>query len=321
MSKLKVGVLRGGPSPEYDVSLLSGANVLRNMPSHFCAIDIPITKEGVWHMSGVPVSPAFASRNIDVFFNALHGEYGEDGKIQHILKQLGRPHTGSNTLPSAISMAKHLSKERYYKHGLQTPTGRVIRNIDKIDKIADEITESMPSPWVVKPTNAGSSIGVSITKDYDELFTALLQAFTYSDSVLVEEYIEGREATCCVIEHSDGAPYALPAIEIIPPVKDGFFDYEVKYNGQTREICPGNFSKVEMGQIMNSAAKAHEVLELSHYSRSDFIVSSTRGVLILETNSLPGLTEESLIMKALKPVGTSFTDFLDHTINLAHTRK
>jgi len=320
-SKLRVGVLRGGPSPEYDVSLSSGAHVIKSMPPTCKTTDIFISKDGIWHIRGEEVTPKYASDNVDVFFNCLHGQYGEDGKLQQILNRLGTPYTGSGALASAIAMSKHLSKRFYREHGLKTPMGRVVRNVNSIGSVARDVVQKTSPPWIVKPASAGSSIGVAIAQNHDELFAGLLQAFAYSDAVLIEEYVQGTEATCCVVEHGNGLAYALPPIEIRPPKDRDIFDYEIKYDGSTQEICPGNFTETEAGEIMNTAVRAHEVLGLSHYSRSDFIISQSGMIYILETNSLPGLTEQSLIMKALQAVGTSFTDFLDHVVNLAHTRK
>ena len=321
MATIRVGVLRGGMSPEYEVSLRSGGNVLKHLPNDMKGRDVLITKDGAWHLGGIPMSPARVADQVDVFFNALHGAYGEDGKIQRTLDALGVPYTGSRALPSSIAMAKHLSKRYYDRYGIKTPIAKVVRNVGVIEEKAKEIFETMSPPWIVKPAGAGSSFGVRIARSYRELVEAFLQAFAYGDVALVEEFIKGKEATCCVVEHHNGSLSALPPIEIRPPVGASFFDYEVKYNGQTREICPGDFTSEEAEKIMEMAEDAHFALGLSHYSRSDFIVSPSRGIYILETNNLPGLTDESLIMKALKAVGINFTEFLEHVIHLARRKK
>src|SRR3989344_2194266 len=315
MQKLRVGVLRGGPSPEYEVSLKSGENVLAHLPKHYSGVDVLITKDGTWHIGGIPLLPEHVARKVDVFLNALHGAYGEDGKVQGILDSFGVPYTGSRALPSAISMAKHLGKRYYRGNGLLTPMEKLVRNIGNIEGVAKEIVKNIPGPWVVKPAGAGSSIVVTLAKNYEELMEGIMQAFLYSDSALVEEYIAGTEATCVVVASRGGA-YALPPIEIRKG-SGGIFNYTIKYDGSAEEVCPGNFTEAESRKIMYTSVRAHKVLGLSHYSRSDMIVSP-RGVYILETNSLPGLTRESLIMKLLKTVGTRFSEFLDHIIQLAY---
>ena len=178
----------------------------------------------------------------------------------------------------------------------------------------------MPPLWVVKPASAGSSVGVNICSDLPELRKGIEKAFQYGDAILVEEYIKGKEATCGIIEDFRGEHcYALPVIEIIPP-DNTFFDYEVKYDGSTREICPAGFEKSVKRKIEKIARKAHEVLGCRHYSRADFIVSN-RGVYLLEVNTLPGLTSESLLPKAAAAAGLEFPQLLDHLLKLALNRR
>ena len=311
-----VGVIRGGISGEYDVSLQTGGAVLRNLPKRYKAIDIVIDKNGVWHRSGIAHAPEKALLHIDVVFNALHGYYGEDGKLQKFLYHLQIPYTGSGAVPSAMGMHKMMAKNVFTQQGMKTPYAMVLKRNGPWSREAVKVYRSVPHPSVVKPISGGSSLGTRVVNDFHELLDALNHAFHYSESVIVEEYISGREATCGVLDHFRGEEhYALPPVEIIPPT-GRFFDYEVKYNGSTREICPSFFSEKEKAEIMRCAILAHKALGLRHYSRSDFIISS-RGVHILEVNTLPGLTEESLLPKACTAVGCHFSDFLDHTIQLA----
>jgi len=177
-------------------------------------------------------------------------------------------------------------------------------------------------PAVVKPVSAGSSVGVSLAHSLGELETALEEAFRYSDQAIVEEKISGREATCGVIENFRGLPvYSLLPVEIIKPQDRDFFDYHAKYSGKSQEICPGNFSAGEKEEIQRLAKEAHRVLGLRHYSRSDFIIHPKRGIYILETNSLPGLTPESLFPISLEAVGSNLPEFLDHIVTEALTRR
>ena len=317
MGRVTVGVLRGGPSSEYDVSLKTGAAVLKNLPRHYKGVDILIDKDGYLHMNGLPVWPEKISRRVDVVFNALHGYYGEDGKIQKLLELFSVPYTGSDAFSSAVGMNKLLTKNYFKKHKLKMPVHMVIRGTEDIKGKVSETFRSVPRPWVVKPFSGGSSVGIRIAHTLEELGASVDIALQYSSGVLIEECIKGREATCGVIDNFRGKEhYALPPIEIIPPQKNSFFDYESKYNGKTREICPSNFSVEEKKEIMRMAVAAHNAIGARHYSRSDFIVSP-RGIYILEINTLPGLTEESLLPKACSAVGCSFSNLLEHVISLA----
>ncbi len=321
MHKISVAVLRGGPSSEYDVSLLTGASILKNVPEKYKTHDILIDKEGVWHREGMPKTPHQALQGIDVVVNAMHGEYGEDGKVQQILEHLNMPYTGSGVLSSALAMNKSLSKKVYEQAGLKTPVSTVVKNNIVTEDIAKELFRSFPLPVIIKPNSAGSSVGITIARDYHSVLAGLEEAFKYGDQVLVEQFVQGREATCGVIEQfRNEEVYSLLPVEIIPPQKSGFFSKEVKYNGETREICPGNFNQEITEQLQEMAIKAHTALGMRHYSRSDFIVAP-KGVYILETNSLPGLTEHSLLPKSLIAVGSNLTHFLDHLIMLARGRK
>lgn len=321
MPKIVVGVLRGGPSSEYEVSLKTGASVLAHLPEKYVGHDIFISRDGTWHSQGIPKPLSKIVRKVDVVFNALHGSYGEDGKVQRLLEHFGVPYTGSGPLASAVGMNKMLTKEVYSAHGLKTPQHIFLRKKDAHDAGLVEIFRTFPHPYVVKPSSAGSSVGVSIVRSFPDFKSAVAKALEHSSSVLIEELIKGREATCGVIENFRGEKtYALSPIEIIHPQKNQFFDYEAKYGGESREICPANFTLKVKEEIQNVATLAHNALHLRHYSRSDFIVSS-KGIYILETNTLPGLTPQSLVPKALEAGGTKFPDFLDHLITLALSRK
>ena len=321
MSSIRVGVLRGGPSLEHEVSLKTGESVLNNLPEYYSAKDIFISKEGGWHLDGKPAHHERIFRHIDVVFNALHGEYGEDGKIQQLLEAFGVPYTGSGVLASSLGMNKILARQAFKSAGLKTPAGFEIVLENELAETAKKIFRNMPPPWVVKYPSGGSSVGVFIARNFDDLTGALEKVSSFSSKILMEEYIRGREATCGVIdEFRNQKHYALPVVEIIPPVKSGFFSYAAKYGGETRELCPANFDMPTKRAIEAMAIKAHNAIGARHYSRADFIVSK-KGIYILEINTLPGLTAESLLPKALNAVGSSHKELLDHLITLALKKK
>jgi D-alanine-D-alanine ligase len=319
-----VGVLRGGPSREYEVSLKSGASVLEALDKEkYEPRDIFISKSGEWHSHGRAQSPEKALAGVDVAFNAMHGEYGEDGRVQRELDMLGVPYTGSGSLASAIAYNKQHTKDVLRRHGVKVPHGLVLEPAKEgeIDALARRLFRTFPHPAIVKPVAGGSSHGAYMADSYHALEQALEQAAAVSPQILIEEFIPGREATVGVLDHFRGErAYALMPVEIIPPPHKPFFTHDVKYTGETTERVPGNFTDKEKNELEAIAKKVHESLELSHYSRSDFILSK-RGIYFLEVNTLPGLTEESLLPKALKAVGSSLSAFLDHVLSLARGGK
>ena len=313
-----VGVLRGGPSREHEVSLKTGAAILANLPEErYVARDIYIDKEGQWHDRGRVTSPERILHQVDVVLNGLHGEYGEDGEVQKLLTRFGVPYVGSDSFSSYLAMHKVMAKTHAKEAGLHTPDFRHIERIGDSESATHDIIRTFHQPVVVKPMGWGSSVGVSVVGGYVPVLTAISKLFALgAPSVLVEEYIRGKEATVGVVEGlRNEVLYVLPAIEIIPPEGD-FFSYDAKYTGVTREVCPGNFSRVDTEELGRLAKVMHRSLGLRHYSRSDFIVTP-KGIYYLETNTLPGLTPESLLPKSLATVGVSFRDFLSHLVNLA----
>ncbi len=314
-----VAVLRGGPSREHEVSLKTGHAIVSNLPrEHYTVRDIYIDKQGVWHEKGMPTSPERALQSTDAVIIGLHGEYGEDGEVQKLLEKYGVPYTGSDSFSSYVAMHKVMAKEKAKEAGLLTPKYKYIEEGGEIETIAADIVRTFPQPVVVKPVKWGSSVGVSIVTGYAPLVSAIQQLMEEgSGGVLVEELIRGTEATAGVVEGLRGEGlYSLPVVEIVPPESQSFFSYDAKYSGQSREIVPGNFSRAIADQLMQQARIAHEALSLRHYSRSDFIVSP-KGIYYLETNTLPGMTPESLLPKSLAAVGVSFPDFLSHLVELA----
>lgn len=320
---IRVAVMRGGPSNEYDVSMNSGTETLSVLRDHFEDTykphDLYIDRTGFWHLDGKPITSADLHGRIDVVFNALHGAYGEDGRVQHILETHGIPFTGSGSLASSLGMNKVLSKRIFMDHGFRTPAGKEVETTDintHIEDLMHHLYQTFPLPAVVKPVSSGSSVGVSIVRSYRELPAALREAAKHGSSVMIEEYIDGAEATAGVVEgFREQELYALPPIEI--RAKTGFFDYDAKYNGQSEEIVPATFSAAIKKDLENLSRAVHKALNLRHYSRTDFIVHPKRGIYVLETNTLPGLTRESLVPKALRAVGSDVPEFVHHVIQLA----
>lgn len=323
MQRIRVAILRGGPSNEYEVSLNTGSTVLKNIPEDaYEPQDIYISREGIWHRNGLPSDIPSILAHTDVVFNALHGHYGEDGKVQHILEIHKIPFTGSGSFSSALAMNKVMTKEIYKKNGIRTPQYAIL---DDKSSVSEEKLLSLfkifPLPMVIKPVSSGSSVGVYVVKDFNSFSDAVRQAFNHDSSVMIEEYIKGTESTVGVIDNfRDENIYALPPIEIRP--KSHFFDYSSKYEeGGSEEIVPATFSYEIKAELERMAKEMHKSLDLKHYSRSDFIITPRGKIYALETNTLPGLTETSLVPKALKAVGSSLSHFIDHLLKLALAKK
>ncbi len=320
--RTRVGVLRGGPSSEYEVSLKTGSAVLANLDQNrYESKDIFIDRSGMWHLYGRPIAPERAINQLDVVFLALHGTFGEDGQVQRLLERHGVPFTGSRSLASALAMNKVMAKHVLRDTGVRMAAHRTVSYDDLTPELTFELFRTFPQPCVIKPLASGSSVGVGIAMNFDEFVTALERGFMESDTIMLEEFISGIEATVGILEKfRNESHYALPDIEIRPHKGRSFFDYEAKYQGASEEICPGRFDAATKQELARVARLVHQTLNLSHYSRSDFMVGK-RGIYFLEVNTLPGLTEASLLPQAVHAVGVPFPAFLDHLVGLARIHR
>ncbi|MDQ3089630.1 MAG: hypothetical protein M3Q24_00555 [bacterium] len=317
--RTRVAVLRGGPSEEYDVSLETGKQILsliKEFPDKYEPTDIFISKNGEWHASGVVNDPHKVLKDIDVVFNALHGKYGEDGKVQQILQSLQIPFTGSSSLSSSLAMNKHLSKEVFIKEGLLTPRHLVLGVEDVTNEKISHIYRNFMHPVIVKPSSSKSSVGVNVVFGIKELRHAISEAFMKSKKIIVEEFVRGKVATCTVIDKARGEKlYTLIPVEIKNPKNSAFLTNNLKSENENEELCPGTFSKAENKEIERMSKVAHRGLGLRHYSQSDFIVTNNGKVYILESNSQPSFV--NLSPQALSASGWQSKDFIDHVLTLA----
>jgi D-alanine-D-alanine ligase len=289
---LRIGVIRGGPSTEYKESLLTGEYVLSHLRETHKPFDIFISKDGTWHLQGLERTPDRVLKHTDVVWNALHGEYGEDGKIQEILNHHGVPFTGSDRYASAIAMNKVMTKERAHAMGIKTPVFDIVRRGDNLVEKAKALFNSIPHPLMVKPTCGGSSLGVYIARTYKELLGALETILEIHGSAIVEEYIDGKSVSCLVTENLRGQDvYAFPV------------SFKVGKN--------------DSNEILEISKLVHDELGLRHFSKSDFIVSPRRGIYFLEVNTQPKLGRDSIVHQSLEAVGIKAKDFIDHILGLA----
>ncbi|PIP36179.1 MAG: D-alanine--D-alanine ligase [Desulfobacterales bacterium CG07_land_8_20_14_0_80_52_14] len=306
MKKLTVALLSGGVSSEREVSLNSGRQVHEVLNKEKYAILRYDPK------TDLPRLVADASK-IDVALIILHGPFGEDGTIQGLLDLLGIPYQGSGVIGSALAMNKLASKRLYEKAGLAIPPYRAITPQTSWDPKG--WMDQLGMPLVVKPANAGSSVGITIVRDPEGLKTALDDAFAHDDTILLEQHIAGIELTGGVLGNE--SIEALPLIEIIPNPNFEFFDYKAKYTaGASQEICPARIPKDITEKAQACAVKAHQTLFCRGYSRTDMILKGM-DVYVLETNTIPGMTATSLLPQAAAKAGIPFGALLDRLIDLA----
>jgi D-alanine-D-alanine ligase len=315
---LCIAVLMGGPSSEHEVSLKSGEMVFTHVDrSKYEPVRVVIQKNGEW-----TIPPEEIKKFSDCAFIAMHGTYGEDGTVQGILELHKIPYTGSDSLSSALGMNKFLSLQVFREGGLRTAPSLLIHRLEwrtSPTDILKKIKQHIGLPVVVKPNNQGSSFGVSIVKNEKKLEEALRDAFDFSREVITEKFIEGREITCGVLDHgwSESAFPLLPT-EIIP--RGGtFFDYKAKYekNGSYEITPPQNIAPQMIEKLRRAALTAHKLIGARGISRTDMILDKKGDIYVLEINTIPGLTEESLIPKAAMVHGIEFPKLLSIIIDSA----
>ncbi len=298
----RVALLCGGDSPEREVSLKGGAAVeqaLLSLGYEVVVFDPPRDL------------PRLAERvaEFDVAFLVLHGPGGEDGTIQGFLDSLRLPYQGAGVLGSALAIHKGLSRLLYQRAGLPVPPGETFSK-EKRAQIPF-FCQKLGYPVVVKPATQGSSLGLSVVKTPEELPAALERAFALDAEVVIEKFVKGREITVGVLGEE-----ALPVVEIIPEGRE-YFDYETKYTpGAAREVCPAEIPESLARKAQAYALAAHRALRLRHYSRTDMIVQGEK-IYLLETNTIPGMTETSLLPLAARAVGLTFEKLVERLLFMA----
>lgn len=292
----RIGVLMGGPSAERDVSLRSGKAILEALLSKgYDAVPLE-----VW----LPTRQELKSAGIDAAFIALHGTFGEDGQIQAILEKLRIPYTGSKIRASWLGMDKVASRKLFKRAKLHVPAYQVISN-------GARPKTKLSTPLVVKPSAQGSSVGVSIVDRIEELEGAINEAFKFGEKVLLEEFISGKEITVGIL---DDAP--LPVIQVVP--KRRYYDEVAKYTaGMTEYLCPAPISEKETNLAQAAGAKAHKALGCRSFSRVDMILSEDGDIVVLEVNTIPGMTQLSLLPKAAKAAGIDFAELCEKMLESA----
>lgn len=293
-----VAVVMGGPSAEREVSLNTGA-----------AIANALREYGYTNVVEIDLDPRnfgkqLAESKAEVVFNAVHGLYGEDGRLQTLLEIREMPYTGSGMIASVSCMDKVITKRMLRDAGISTPACLIINK--KESGIKEKIMQRFSLPVVIKPASQGSSIGVEIVKEENQLDEALANAFKYSRDILVEEFISGKELTVSMMQ-KDGEVVALPVIHIAP--HSGTYDYHSKYTkGATEYICPADLDEETTKKVQEISKQAYEVLGCSGVARADVMLDEEGNGYVLEINTVPGMTATSLVPKAAAAAGISFPE-------------
>ena len=338
MKKTRVVVLMGGKTPEHEISLISGREVVKNLSSlKYQVIPLVISRDGLkWQKiekkSFLKAAASFTPQKskkdgyfpksqtlkslmelkklCDLVFIAMHGPFGEDGTVQGLLELLGVSYAGSGVLASSLGMDKLLFRKVMKAEGILVPKFMALRQGDS----PNLVFKKLKIPLFVKPNNQGSSVGMSIVWKKQELAKALKKAFKFSKVVLVDEYIKGIELTCAILGNKK--PKALPLVEIIPG--NEYFDYQAKYEEVgTQEIVPARIAKSLTQKVQKIALKAYKAINCQGFSRVDFILKNRKQPVLLEINTIPGLTPMSLFPKAAKAANLSYAGLLDKIVSLA----
>jgi D-alanine-D-alanine ligase len=298
----KIAVLMGGPGSEREVSLATArgvAKALRSLGSEVVEIDV---RNENFRLPD----------DIDLAFITIHGTFGEDGQIQKILEERGIAYTGDNASASEIAWDKIRTKEKFQEHGVATPAWEVIHAGQK---------PTIPVPLVVKPAREGSTVGIVIVKTREQLEPAIAEASKYDRELLIEKFVSGRELTIGIL-----GDQALPIIEIIP--KGGFYDFNNKYpflnpqaGGGAKHVSPANIDAEKTNEVQQLALRAFRAAGLQVYGRVDVILPDNEPATVLEVNTIPGMTEASLLPEAASAAGISYTDLCARIIALSQARQ
>ncbi len=334
-TKVKAAVLMGGISSEHKISLKTGVSVVNQLNKQkYEVIPIALSKYKKWliypdaseftyHIIEDALSnksllslpdflDEFQKLEIDIVYIALHGMLGEDGVIQGLFEIMNVPYTGSGVAASALAMDKCRSQDICEFYGLKFPKYKSYNNKNKIDKIVKEVKDNFSMPVVLKPVDGGSSEATFIIKDEADIADMTAKAFEVTQNIMFQEYIKGDEVSCGVLGVNE--LQVLTPTQIIP-LKGEFFDLEAKYvKGACDEVTPPRLPNEVIKKIQDNALKAHQILGCKGVSRTDMIISNNE-IYVLETNTLPGMTETSLLPQAAAYDGIEFPELLDRIIS------
>ena len=299
----------GGPSSEHDISLKTAGMILKYLDKKkYQVLPVKVEANGNW-----PITMTALKEQTDIAFVAMHGTYGEDGQIQSTLETFGIPYTGSNPQTSAIAMDKEKAMRIFMENGMTVPAYFVVHKKDDAS-LSWKSPRHFNLPVIIKPTTGGSSMGVHLIHSWGDMPKALRDAFKHSPSVIIQEYIAGKEVSCGVLEINGNAIPLMPT-EIVPG-KEFFFGYESKYAiDGSRKLTPPNLPAAMIKKIQLAALNTHKTLGCSGVSITDMIIDKNGTINILELNTIPGMTETSLLSQGAQALGIGFSRLLDKIID------
>ncbi len=345
--KKKVAIIFGGCSSEYNVSLVSATSVIRNINKNkYYVIMIGITPEGDFYLyddeidkidknewlnsssckkitistnrsdHGIIVLETNEIIKIDIVFPILHGQNGEDGRLQGLLELVGIKYVGCDMTSSALCMDKYLAHELVSSSGILSPISYLFTKYETLEKIENKVS-NLKYPLFVKPLKAGSSFGITKILSVKELHKAINEAFKYDDKIIIEENVDGFEVGCAVLGNKDLIIGEVDEIEL----EDGFFDYYEKYNLKTSKIhLPARISEQERSRIKETALKIYKILGCSGFARVDMFYTEDKKIVFNEVNTIPGCTSHSRYPSMLKQIGITFETVIDRLIELGVER-
>jgi D-alanine-D-alanine ligase len=308
--KRRIAILRGGPGHERAHSMRSGKAALDVLKTEHDVIDIIVDTNGDWYVDGFKVRPEPIIALADGFLNTISGSYGEDGTAQSILERFGAQYAGSRGSAAATSLDKVAAKRAFADAGMKTPVWRAYElpqtgRREYIINLIEELFETFPFPAIVKPRRGGLSVGTGVYVSKNDILPALHAAFSMSPEVIVEEYIDGIEATCAVVEGMRGqALYAAPPAKVVRSPYS-VHDFHTKHSDEQFFETPAPLCEKHKREIEDWAKKAHATLGMKDVSRSDFVVHPRRGVYLIETNSVPSYKQGDSFLAAFPAVGAS----------------
>jgi D-alanine-D-alanine ligase len=314
----RIGILRGGVSPEYDISLKTGANVQRALhDAGLEAIDMLLDKDGVLHIKGIPTDLESAKDQVDMVWNALHGTFGEDGQMQELFDKYDIPYTGSNAEVAEMAFNKQTAKEHATKLGINTPLSMLVmpEGNESVSAVTQKIYKTMAPPWVVKPLSGGGSVQTYFAFTPLELAQFVEESIVNKQPFLAEQYIYGREAAVGVIDNfRNQDTYVLPVVEVASPSR-GTLSNEMRRSKEEYARLQGGFTADERDVLSKLARKLHTHFGAADYSQSEFIVDNRGKPWFIELDTHPHLTNNAPFMVALASVGATLQEFVTSVID------
>lgn len=319
MDKTRIGVIYGGRSGEHDVSIMSADSVIAAIdPEKYEVVRIFISKEGWWTIAGQPLNPWDLRSYIDFALPILHGPNGEDGTVQGMLKLAGIPYGGCGVLGCSVTMDKIVAKKVFASEGLKQTPYIAFTDKDPLDAVIDEACRTLAFPMFVKPSNMGSSVGITKVHDREELEKAIRLAEQYDSRLLIEQGIDAREIETAVMGNNELVCGKVG--EIVPGAE--FYDYEDKYfSGASKHLIPAPISGEQEKAVLDMAKRAYKACGCCGFARVDFLMDkNTEDIYINEINAIPGFTKSSMFPMMMQAAGMQYSEIIDRIVELGHER-